>query len=209
MQTNTPIVLVVHLYSPASLGTMPGFAEQIAFVAFFPYSVLFALPHPSPCPSFTVHSRCRQPQNLHFLPLPSMKECRLCMLVRESGQRQVLHDYHHLTSFTQTKPYVQNLLCYPLSPEPSHITQFNANQARDKGWSSSLTLQLSPSQVIVSLDSYRLNTGRTSETHLTTSSSPPTYFDTVNGINSRWWEEAAYEKLRTTHDVNEIAIILC
>jgi hypothetical protein len=137
-----------------------------------------------------------------------MKECRLCMLVRESGQRQVLHDYHPLTSFTQTNPYVQNLLCHPLSPGPSHITQFNANQARDNRWASSLTLQHSPTQVIVSLDSYRPNTSRTSETRLTTSSSPSTYFDTVNSINSRWWEEAAYKKLRSTHNVNEIAIIL-
>jgi hypothetical protein len=50
-----------------------------------------------------------------------------------------LHDYPYFTSFTQTNPYVQNLLCYPLPPEPSHITQFSANQARDNGGSSSLS----------------------------------------------------------------------
>lgn len=41
--------------------------------------------------------------------------------------------------------------------------------------------------------------------HIQTSSSPPA---ASAAITSRWWEEAAYQKLKTTYNVNDLKIIL-
>ena len=48
MQTIIPIVFVVHLYRPAPLESTPGFAVQIAFVAFFSLFSVVCLTSPLP-----------------------------------------------------------------------------------------------------------------------------------------------------------------
>ncbi|KAF8847274.1 hypothetical protein BDZ45DRAFT_343715 [Acephala macrosclerotiorum] len=63
-------------------------------------------------------------------------------------------------------------------------------------------------QPVAPSDSHPCKTSRISAKHSTASTHLPSCSDAVNGIASRWWEEAAQEVLKTSSNFNDISLVL-
>ena len=63
-------------------------------------------------------------------------------------------------------------------------------------------------QLVAPLDSHPYKTGRISDKYSTASTHLSSYSDAVDGIASRWWEEAAQKVLETSSNFNDISLVL-